>query len=198
MLFRLQGRIFRQTLTYLRYAMMPMVVMLIPVLLMLVQLNLRFAVQPLAPGEMAVVKMKVHDSSTLNEALELSVPAGVLLETPGVRIPGRREVAWRVRALEPGDHTLTLRAGADTVEKQLRVGERWGVTSPLRASGFVDLLLYPGESPIPRSNGIQSVEVRYKALPLSLFGFGIDWLLFFFVASIVFGFALRRPLGVEI
>lgn len=198
MLFRLQARIFRQTMTYLRFAMLPMVVLLVPVLLVLVQLNLRFAVRPLVPGEAAVVKLTLRGASPFDQGVSLEAPTGVSVETPGVRMPDRGEVAWRVRAVEPGEYQLTARAGGDEVGKRIVVGDGWRAISPLRSSSWVDLLLYPGEPPIPSGNGIRSVEVGYSALPLSLFGFGVDWLLFFFVASIAFGFAFRRPLGVEI
>jgi hypothetical protein len=59
-------------------------------------------------------------------------------------------------------------------------------------------LLYPGEDPIDRSSVVERVDVGYRTLELSAFGFGIDWLIFFFIVSIAAGFALRKPLGVEI
>jgi hypothetical protein len=198
MLFRLQGRIFRQTLTYMRYALFPMVVMLVPVLLILAQLNLRYGPAPLPPGEAAVVKLTLDDAVTTDREFRLEAPPGVVVETPGVRIPARREVAWRVRAERPGDYELTIHAGDETVVKRLVAGEHWGVTPALRSASWLDLLLYPGEAPIPARSGVERIEIGYPALSLSLFGFGVNWLLFFFVASIAFGFAFRRPLGVEI
>jgi len=199
MLFRLQGKIFRQTLTYLRYAMVPMLIMLVPVLLILIQLDLRFGKRPLAPGEKTVITATLRAASPLQESVELSVPEGVTVETPGVRIESEREVAWRVRVDEPGDYLLTLRAGDDLVEKQLLADGRWGAVSALKTGGsWVDKLLHPGETTIKGSNRIESVTVQYAPLSLSVFGFGIDWLLYFFVASIVFGFAFKRVLGVEI
>ena len=199
MLFRLQGTIFRQTLTYLRYALVPMLIMLVPVLLILTQLNLRFAVRPLDPGEKTVITVTLRDASPLDETVELSVPEGVTIETPGVRIESEREVAWRVRVDEPGDYLVTLRVGGDQVEKQLLAGGRWAAVSPLKTgASWIDKLLYPGEAPIKGSSHIESVTVQYAPLSLSVLGFGIDWLLFFFVASIAFGFAFKRVLGVEI
>jgi hypothetical protein len=67
MLFRLQGKIFRQTLTYLRYAMVPMLIMLVPVLLILTQLNLRFDLRPLDPGDTTVVTATLRVASPLDE-----------------------------------------------------------------------------------------------------------------------------------
>jgi uncharacterized membrane protein (DUF106 family) len=198
LLFRLQARIFRQTLTYLRHAMMPMLVLLVPVLLILVQLNLRYGARPLAVGESTVLTLQLRAASPLEEEVELSVPPGVTVETPGVRMPARREVAWRVRVDQPGRHTVTLRVGDESVDKELVAGSAWTTVSTLRTANLVDGLLYPGEPLIDRNSPIASVEVQHAALPLSLFGFGVDWLIFFFVASLASGFACRRLLGVEI
>ena len=200
MLFRLQATIFRQTLTYLRYAMMPMLIMIVPLVLVLIQLDLRFMTKPLEPGEKTVVKIKLRDLSPVSNEVQLSVPDGVTIETPGgVRIESEREVAWRVRVDEPGDYLLTLRAGADSVQKQLAASGRWANVSRERTgAGLIDKIFHPGEAPIPGANAIESVSIQYAPLSLSMFGFGIDWLLFFFVASIVFGFAFKRVLGVEV
>ena len=198
LLFRLQLRIFRQTVTYLRHAMWPMVVLFVPVLLILTQLNLRFAARPLAPGETTVLTLELRQGSALDQEVVLHVPPGVTVETPAVRIPSRREVAWRLRVDEPGRHRVTLEAGGQRVEKELVAGGRWADVSTLRTAGLVDALLYPGEPLIDRASPIAAIEVRHAPLALSLFGFGVDWLVFFFVASLVSGFAFRRLLGVEI
>ena len=101
MLFRLQGRILGGTLVYIRYAFVPMLVMLIPVLAILAQLSLRFDVGPLEPGEQALVKVKLRDASAMRTPVSLEVPAGIVVETPAVRIESLNEVAWRIRAEEP-------------------------------------------------------------------------------------------------
>jgi len=199
LLFRLQGRILRQTGAYLRYALVPMLIMLVPVLLILIQLNLRYGARPLAPGERTVVTVKLRDPALAREGVTLRAPEGVTVETPGVRVISRGEVSWRVRAEQPGRHALQIEAGGNAVEKELRVGGTWGATSTLRTgSGLLDELLYPGETPIPQSSPIEVVRIQYPALSLRAFGWGVDWLLAFFVLSIVFGFAFRRALGVEI
>ena len=54
------------------------------------------------------------------------------------------------------------------------------------------------EPPLPRSSAIESIEVLYKPLDFRVLGWGIHWVIVFFLLSIVAGFALRRPFGVEI
>ena len=97
-----------------------------------------------------------------------------------------------------GSYDLLVRAGDQQVVKRLRVGGGWGAVSTLRTGkNLLDKLLYPGETPIP-AGAIESIEVLHEPLGLDLFGWSVNWLVFFFVVSILAGFAFRRVMGVEI
>jgi hypothetical protein len=197
-LFRLQWGLIRDNVVFLKYALIPLVVMIVPVLLIIVQLNLRFGAQPLEPGQAAVVKVTVHDREVIGRGVTLEAPDGVVVETQGVRVVERREVVWRVRAQRAGSFDLVVRSGEEEIAKELRVGHGWGATSTLRTGkSFFDKLLYPGEPPIA-SGTIESVVIAYPPLDLSLFGWSVNWLVLFFVLSLASGFAFRGVLGVEI
>lgn len=197
-LFRLQWRLIRDNVVFLKYALIPLVVMIVPVMLIIIQVNLRFSARPLEPGQAALVKVTVHDRGVIDRGITLEAPDGVVVETQGVRVVERREVAWRIRAQQAGSFDLVVRGGGEEIAKELRVGEGWGATSTLRTGkSFFDKLLYPGEPPIS-SGAIESVEIAYPPLDLSLFGWSVNWLVFFFILSLVSGFAFRRVLGVEI
>src|SRR5206468_3555689 len=147
--------------------------------LVMVQLNLRFSLRPLQPGRSAVVKAKLRDSSAQEKEAHLEVAAPVQVETPGVRIATERETAWRIRAEYPGRYSLKVIVDNDAVEKELWVGDSWGSVSALRASHWSQALLHPGEPPIDPSTTIESVEVKYDPLKLSLFGWNVHWLVVF-------------------
>ena len=196
---RLQRRIFGDTFNYMRYALVPMVVLLVPVVLIMTQLNLRFAARPLEPGEPALIKAYVRDAAVLDDEVELDVPDGVMVETRGVRIPSAREVAWRVRVDAHGQHRLRIRVGGQELETRLIAGDQWGAVPQRRTGrGMWDTLLYPGEPPIPRNHPIEAIEIVYPALELGAFGWSINWLIAFLVLSIAFGFAFKGVLGVEV
>jgi uncharacterized membrane protein (DUF106 family) len=198
LLFRLQGRLLKDNAIFLKYALIPLLVMIVPVLLILVQLNLRFGASPLEPGQSALVKVTLRDAATIEHGVSLEAPDGVAVETPAVRVAPLREVAWRIRPREAGRYSLLVRVGDERVEKELRVGEDWGAVSTRRTGeSFFDSLLFPGEPPI-RSEAVESVEIKYKPLELGLFGWPVNWLVFFFLLSILSGFAFRKVLGVEI
>jgi len=197
LLMLLLGRSLRATAVYMKYAVVPMLVMMLPMVLILIQMNLRFAVRPLQPGEKTVVTVKLRELPSASP-VELDVPPGVVVETTAVRVDALQEVSWRIRAVEPGDYSLVVRTGGTETEKRLRVGAGWGAVSPLRTAKAMDLLLYPGEPPIDPRAPVESIRLSYDSLPIRIFGFHVNWLVGFFVASIAFGFAFRKRLGVEI
>ena len=196
---RLQRRIFGDTFRYMRYALVPMVVLLVPVVLIMTQLNLRFAARPLEPGEPALVKAYVRDAAVLEGDVSLEVGDGIVVETRGVRIPATREVVWRVRADEGGVHPLVVRLGNETLETRIIAGDGWGAVPQRRTGrGMLDTMLYPGEPPISRTHVVEAVEIAYPPLELGVFGWNVNWLVAFFVLSMGFGFAFKDALGVEI
>ncbi len=209
LLARMQGRIVGHTARYMGYALFPLVVTLIPVLLILVQLNYRYAARPLAPGETAIVKVNLRPgTSPLREEVRLEAPDAVAVETQGVRIddPNEdlRQVAWRIRAVEPGDYTLRFHVGGETAEKRLRIGaERRPVSAVRPGRDFWEVLLWPAEPPFGSAERVQSVEIGYAALPIRFLWWDVNalpsgWLVFFFVASVLFGYSFKGVLGVEI
>ena len=194
----LQVRIIRDTLTYLKYSLVPLPVLLIPFLLILIQLDLHLTVRPLRPGESAVVKAKFSTAVGPKDHVTLESPKEVKVETPAVRIAALKEVVWRIRAEEPTRDFLTLRWGDETVQKEVIVGDRQGAVSVLRTGKVAEMLLNPGEAPIQGSSAVESLQVGYPGRTLSLFGWNIHWMILFFVFCTIFAFAFKGVLGVEI
>jgi uncharacterized membrane protein (DUF106 family) len=199
--FRIQFDIFVWTLRYFKYSLIPMIIVMIPVIVILTQLNLHYAARPLNVGEQTLVKLKLHDRDALHRDSEITLSAGdgLVVETKGVRILEKGEVAWRVRGATPGKYDLVIGVGEETVAKELVVGGRREGVSSLRAGdGWLTNFLYPGEAPIPKQSAVKTIEVAYPELEIAIFGWRMNWLILFFVLSMVFGFALKGKLGVSI
>ena len=195
----LQGRIVRDTFRFMWLAVVPILIMVVPVVLIMTQLHLRFAVRPLQAGEPVLVTALVRDTAALDCLIALDVPDGVTVETPPVRIRSTREIVWRLRMDRPGDHALVVRVGDEAVEKRLVGGTGWGPVVQRRTGrGTLDTLLYPGEPPIAAGRIIEVVEIAYPPLDLRLLGFRVDWLVAFLVLSMMSGFAFKGVLGVEV
>lgn len=198
---RSQGRILRANGRYFGHALRPMLVMMVPVLLILVQLNLRFGSRPLAPGETALLKVKLTAGhNPIDAGIVLEAPPGVAVETQALRIEEDREIDWRLRAVAPGTHQLTIRLGAEAFTKTVVVGGRGlvGIPNLKPGASFLDRVLNPGEPPVPKGVPVESVEVTHPERRLDLLGLRVHWLVAYFILSIVFGFALKGVFKVEI
>jgi uncharacterized membrane protein (DUF106 family) len=200
-MFRAQVDILRHNLTYIRLSLAPMVWMIVPLVLVIAQLQFYYGYDGLGAGQSAVVKvvLKRGASSVGVPALALEAPAGVRVETPMVWIPSLREAAWRVAADKAGDYQLSVSLGGRAVTKQFRVSDRVGWRTPERLeSGLVNQLLYPVEAPIDSDVPIEAIYVSYPERAVNLLGWETHWMIVFFLLSIVFAFALKKRFGVVI
>jgi uncharacterized membrane protein (DUF106 family) len=201
-MFHAQIDILRHNLTYIRLSLAPMVWMIVPLVLVIAQLQFYYGYDGLSPGQSAVVKVVLKEGAAPAVpalALELEAPAGVRVETPMVWIPSLREAAWRVAADQAGDYQLSVSLGGRAVTKQFRVSDRVGWRTPERLErGLVNQLLYPAEAPIDSDVPIEAIYVSYPERAVNLFGWETHWMIAFFLLSIVFAFALKKRFGVVI
>ncbi len=195
-----QGQILSHNLKYIGYSTKPMLIMLIPLLVILAQLNLWFGYKALPVGETAILKLSLEENTdSLSQEVELEVPAGLVVETPPLRLEQLREIDWRIRAKAEGIHELRIKLAGQSLTKTVTVAAKpLTRVCPLKTSRFLDELLYPGEKPISSSIPVTSVEITYPAKKLNLFGLNLHWLVPYLALSILSGFVFKRPFRVEI
>ncbi len=214
---RAQGAILRHNLRYVQLSLVPMLFMLPPLMLVVAQLQFHYGYAALGRGDRALVEVVLAEgwdggavpaSDKGKPQVKLEVPAGVVVETPSVWQPAERTLTWRIRVDEPGNHALRVVAGDQAFDKMLTDdGSRVVRRSPLRpGTSFVDKLLYPAEPALPGGAAVDSVAVTLAEGEIDLPGgwtvgtlAGVPaWMTIFFVLSLVFAFALRKPFGVQI
>ena len=198
---RAQGRVLAANGRYLGYAVKPMLVMVVPVMLLLVQLDVRFGARPLRIGEEALVRVRLAaGADPVALGLELEAPDGVTVTTPALRIADAGEIDWRVRAERPGRHWLVFRwpAGQERKSFFADTPALAGVSTKRTAGGFLDRIAHPGEAGLPRGGPIASIEVDYPAQRLPFFGGRIHWLVAYFGLSVLLGFAFKGVFKVEV
>lgn len=200
---RAVGDIFRYNFFYIGHAVKPMLWMLPPVVLIIAQMQFVYGYTGLEPGKTTIVVVKMQDAGEAGEAakpaLDLAVPEGLTLETPGVWASALGEMAWRLRADEVGSYDLTVTLQDDSWTKEVRVGDELARRSPERLEGtFLNQLLYPAEAPLDSSAAIEEIRLIYPETEVSIFGLELNWIWWFLILSIVAGFALRKRLGVTI
>jgi hypothetical protein len=196
---RSQGRVLRGAFGLMVFALVPMLVMAVPVTLLLGQLALWYQARPLHVGEDTVITLKLNgDANAPWPAVNL-VPTQVIDVNVGpVRVLSKREVCWNVRAKESGMHQLAVQVGDKSVDKELAVGNGFMRVSEVRPGwDWSEAVLNPGESPFPPSSPVQSIAIDYPSR--SSWTCGTDWwVLYWFVISMVAAFAFRKALKVNV
>jgi uncharacterized membrane protein (DUF106 family) len=200
-IFLAQWDILRHSLTYMRLSLVPMLWVIVPIVLLMIQLQFHYGYRPLQPGETAIVKAELadEDGSVGVAEISLSASGGLEIATPLLLLPAEKEADWRVDALADGSHELLLEADGLELRKDVAVGRHGGPISPRRPSTrFLDQLLYPVESPVPGDASVAAIDVVYPTATVSLLGWHTHWMIVFFILTILFAFALQRPLRVTI
>jgi uncharacterized membrane protein (DUF106 family) len=196
---RAQGEILRHNLRYLALSLVPMLWMIVPLLLVIAQLQFHYGYRGLKPGEDFIVKARLKEAAASRPAASLEAPPGLEVATPAVWIPTERELAWRLRAKEWGDYELKLRLGDREYSKTAQVSREVRRRSPERLeAGFWNELLYPAEPPLPKESPLASIVLAYPEDTVSVFGWHVNWLVAFFVLSVAIAFALRSRMGVTL
>jgi hypothetical protein len=192
-------RVFKGALLLLFHAIIPMLVMIIPVSLLLAQMSLWYQSRPLLPGEAAVMTVKLNDNVGGNWPTINIEPTPVAEVTIGpVRVFSRREICWEIKALENGNHCLTLNVDRHQIEKELVIGDGFmRVSSTRPAWNWANILMHPAEEPFAPDSIVQSVTIDYPNR-LSMTSGADWWLIYFFIASMVFAFISRPLLKVRI
>lgn len=199
-MFKAQGQILRRTLTYMRLSLVPMLWTLPPLILVIAQLQFHYGYDGFEPGESTRLQVVLKPDAVANGKPQIGVdaPTGVTIVEPAVWIPLLREMAWRVDIDARGAYELDISLGGASVTKSMDATDIIVRRSPFRVRGFLDELLYPGEAVLPSDSPFEKITIVYEDATVDLFGFGIHWLIIFFVLSLVFAFALRKPFGVTI
>jgi hypothetical protein len=183
-------RILRDNFHYMALNVVPLLVMIGPVLVVMVQLEGWYGHRPLRPGEEALVKAQV-DGRLIEQGVSLEVPGNMEITAPPVRMASEDEVCWRVKALEEGHQAITLRLGETRVDKDVPVGTGTQRISMKRhAGGFLDGFFHPGEKRIAAA-GVQAISVSFAGDEMSVFGWHVHWIWVFLVLTLVFALALR-------
>ncbi len=193
-----QGRTLGYAVLYTLDALRGMAIVMVPVLLVLVQLQARYGYAPLRPGESAVLRVLYAAPLSLEEMdVALDLPSGVVAETPALRVPDEGEVDFRISAAEAGVYDVGVTCSGERVTKSLCVGTVGAAVSPRRASGWFGRMLYPTE-PGLGSGRLRAVELRYPQATLSLWGMEFHWMWAFLIISLVVGMLARGPLKVAL
>ncbi len=208
------GKVLLRNFQYVGLNFAPFIPLAIPFVFVIAQMVVRYSFDPLpviavedaremlaGQGTELRIEFKEDQKRRAGE-LEVILPDGLLALSPLVRI-GVAGVAFQeIVATTPGEHTVELRFPDGTsYTKSIFAGdEAPRMMQPERVSGMLTASLWPAEDSFPSASPIEHIAFVYPErdcgwLPLSGPLGVMTW---FVVASMLFAFAVIKPLGVQI
>lgn len=191
---------------YIGHNIVPMLVMFVPMMAILFQLEANYALAPIEPGSTVYLVVQIdRDVAPLSELSTRDVTLGL---DDGVRllghVPAPNEVVFQIAADTPGDHELRIQLGDETVTKRMAVGGELRKV-PYMLTKSWEGYLYPGEGGLDADSAVYSAKLEGSSGPgypnrdLGVMPGGEGGvLLTFFVMSIVAGLALKGVFGVTL
>jgi uncharacterized membrane protein (DUF106 family) len=195
---RAQRDLLMANLRYLRHTFKPMLFLLVPVILLLVQLDARYGRRPLEVGDTTLLRLSLAANAPEDTRPRLELPEGVTLDGPPLRIPSLRETNWRLRVDAPGTHKVRVLVDGQEVEKLLHAGEGVVAISDQIHQSSLSSMGQAAERPLSTGSTVQSIALDHRSRDLRVLGWSVHWLLFFFVVSVVPAYLLKGMFGVEV
>jgi hypothetical protein len=195
---RSYGRIVMATGHYLRLALKPLILVIVPMTFLIVQLDRYLGSEPFSTGRAFLVKVRGDSSDALNHA-SLHLPDGLTTTAPPVHVPAEDEVAWRVVANSNGDYVIKVQVADQLFSKRVIVGSGFPRLSPVRLRGrFWQRIFLSAEPALPENRFVKAIDVLYPSRDIAFLGFEWNWIWLFFALSITAGFLFKSILGIEI
>jgi hypothetical protein len=160
---RAQRDLLRENLHLLRLIFLPCAIMAMIFIVLFPQLDAMYGHAPLKAGERSIV------TAHLGEDAVLEPPAGIIVETPGVRSLHDRQVSWRVRAFGRTSGELKIRYSGRVLTKQI-----------VASGGLIYGMRIPFSSP--------QIEIQYPRNTV----LGANWMIWFFLISSVAATGYKR------
>ncbi len=200
LILRAQGGIFKAGGRYLAYAVVPLLVMIIPVMLFLINMEFRYHFRPLKEGETALVKIRLPGTlAQWKDKVTLELPDGLALAAPAVRLQndGFFESDWKVKVEKEGDYRIEIKAANDVYSPRLLAVKGTPRVNPVEARGASAAFWHPPLERFRNPAGCVRIEIEYPETDFPFFGWNTWWVWPFLVVMFIAAFALRGPLGVE-
>ena len=196
---QVQGQLFKGAFLLLFYAIVPLLVMVLPVVLLLGQMGLWYQARPLLPGEQALVIVKLNAKvGSAQPSVSITSIDGAEVTTGQTKVLSKNEIWWEIKARQSGHHRIVFEVDGERVEKTLAIGEGFMRVSAYRPGRqWSGILLHPTERPFGPDSLVESISINYP--DRAGFFSGTDWwVVYFFIASMIFALLFKPFLKVRI
>jgi uncharacterized membrane protein (DUF106 family) len=200
------GKILRGTGRYLKLAFKPLLYVIIPITLLMVQVDRYLGYSPIATNIPFLMTVHLsHSSKAENSAREVAsdvaieLPAEVTMTAPPVHIAVEDEIVWRLSGSKPGRYEVKIMVGGETIEKTVCIGSDLPRISTVRMRGhWWERMFSSAEPSLPENGPVESIAINYPDRNIEVAGYGMNWIWLFFILSMVAGFIFKELLGIQI
>lgn len=187
-------------------ALKPMIFILPPLVLVMVQLHQFYGFRPLHEGDSVMLTVELTQGRfdpDRRPEISLTTPQGLHVETGPVWAQTLGEISWQLAVDELGDHQVAIDVDGHHATKSVRATHEILRLSPTRPPRtFLGQLEWPSEPPLDPDGAIHSITVAYPEGMIDVFGWEFEWsfawMAVFFLLTMVVALALRKPMGVEL
>jgi len=192
------GKILRGTGRYLKLAFKPLLYVIIPITLLMVQIDRYLGQTPLPPNMPFLLSVHMTRSDALND-VTLDLPSEITMTAPPVHIPAENTIVWRLAGLKEGKYEVKVAAARQSAVKVVCVGSDLPRISTIRLRGqFWQRIFSSAEPALPENSPIESISINYPDRNIEIAGYGMNWIWLFFILSMVAGFIFKELLGIKI
>jgi uncharacterized membrane protein (DUF106 family) len=194
------GKVLRGTGRYLKLAFKPLLYVIIPITILIVQLDRTLGFRAIQPNTPFLLTVRTSSADAMNN-ISIELPPEITRDAPPVHIPAENEVVWRLLASQPRSYEVNIIANSQTAEKTVRVSSQLTRVSSIRLRDhFWERMFLSGEPALAANGPIESIRVDYPArsIPLGIAGYEMNWIWLFFILSMIAGFIFKEILGIQI
>lgn len=197
---KIQGDLAKANLKYLGLTLPALVVLTIPMVFTLAQLDARYAHRPFRSGETTVLTVVLAGEAVSSlDRVTLATPPSITVEAGPVRNRIDGSLAWRIRAEDKGAHQLRIMDGSTELgTREMVTGEGLVPLGETSNQSWLHGVLYPGAPPLPKNGSLKELTLRLPPRHTTYLGVELHWLLAFMIFSMVAGLALKDALRVSI
>jgi uncharacterized membrane protein (DUF106 family) len=196
------GKILRGTGRYLKLAFKPLLYVIIPITLLMVQIDRYLGSTPIPANTPFLLTAHLTGRTTGSDALSdvtLDLPPEITMTAPPVHVPTENEIVWRLTGSKDGKYEVKVAAAGQSAVKTVSVGSDLPRISTVRLRGqFWERMFSSAEPALPENSVIDSISVNYPDRDIDIAGYGMNWIWLFFILSMVAGFIFKELLGIQI
>jgi uncharacterized membrane protein (DUF106 family) len=192
------GKILRGTGRYLKLAFRPLLYVIIPITLLMVQIDRYLGATPIPQNTPFLLTVHTSGGDALNN-VTLDLPPEITMTAPPVHVPAENEIVWRLVGSKEGKYEVKISAAEQSVAKAVCVGSGLPRISTIRLRGhFWRRMFTSAEPALPENSPVESISINYPDRNIEVAGYGMNWIWLFFILSMIAGFIFKELLGIKI